>query len=92
MIASHTILPVIGVPLESKALKGLDALLSTVQMPRGVPVATMAIGKSGAANAALFALKILGITDKKIKNKLTAYRKSLVSSVRKKNKTLAEFI
>ena len=90
VIASHTTLPVIGVPLESKALKGLDALLSTVQMPRGVPVATMAIGNSGAANAALFALKILGITDRKIKNKLIAYRKGLVSSVRKKNKALLQ--
>jgi len=90
VIASHTTLPVIGVPLESKAFKGLDALLSTVQMPRGVPVATMAIGKSGAANAALFALKILGTADKKITKKLIAYRKGLVSSVRKKNKALLQ--
>ena len=61
VVASHTDLPVIGVPIETKALKGLDSLLSTVQMPSGVPVASMAIGKSGAKNAANFAAKILSI-------------------------------
>ena len=61
VVASHTDLPVIGVPIETKALKGLDSLLSTVQMPSGVPVASMAIGKSGAKNAAIFAAKILSI-------------------------------
>ena len=61
VVASHTDLPVIGVPVETKALKGLDSLLSTVQMPSGVPVASMAIGKSGARNAAVFAARILGL-------------------------------
>lgn len=63
-IASSTTLPVIGIPIETKALKGLDSLLSTVQMPGGVPVASMAVGKSGVKNAAIFALEILGISDR----------------------------
>lgn len=65
-IASRTTLPVIGVPLDSSALSGLDALLSTVQMPSGVPVATMAIGKTGAKNAAIFAIQILALSDEKL--------------------------
>ena len=77
VIASHTILPVIGIPMETKNLKGLDSLLSTVQMPAGIPVASMAIGKAGAKNAGLFAAEILGITDKKIAKKLSAYKKSM---------------
>ncbi len=77
VVAAHTTLPVIGIPMETKSLKGLDSLLSTVQMPAGIPVASMAIGKAGAKNAALFAAEILGITDKKIKGKLLAYRKSM---------------
>ena len=72
VIASHTILPVIGIPIETKSLKGLDSLLSTVQMPAGIPVACMSIGKSGAKNAAIFALEILGVTDKKISAKIKA--------------------
>ena len=81
MIASLTTVPVIGVPIESKKLKGLDSLLSIVQMPKGIPVGTVAIGKDGAINAALYAASILGITDKKIKNslvKLRIDRKSVV--------------
>lgn len=74
VIAAHTILPVIGIPIETKSLKGLDSLLSTVQMPKGIPVGCMAIGKAGAKNAALFALEILGVTDKKIQAKLNAYK------------------
>jgi len=77
VVAAHTILPVIGIPMETKSLKGLDSLLSTVQMPAGIPVASMAIGKAGAKNAALFSLEILGITDKKIAQKLLAYKKSM---------------
>jgi len=83
VIASHTTLPVIGVPIETKSLKGLDSLLSTVQMPAGVPVATMALGKSGAKNAAVFALEILGLTDKKIQDKLNKFKKGLAVSIRR---------
>ncbi|MFA4842789.1 MAG: 5-(carboxyamino)imidazole ribonucleotide mutase [Candidatus Omnitrophota bacterium] len=77
VVAAHTILPVIGIPMETKSLKGLDSLLSTVQMPAGIPVASMSIGKAGAKNAGLFALEILGAADKKIQNKLVAYRKNM---------------
>lgn len=77
VVAAHTTLPVIGIPIETKALKGLDSLLSTVQMPAGIPVATMAIGKAGAKNAALFALEILGIEDKQISAKLSKYKQAL---------------
>ncbi len=83
VIASHTTLPVIGIPIETKSLKGLDSLLSTVQMPAGIPVASMAIGKSGAKNAAIFALEILGTIDKKIAGKLSVYRKEMRCPVRK---------
>jgi len=77
VIASQTILPVIGIPIETKNLKGLDSLLSTVQMPAGIPVASMSIGKAGAKNAGLFALEILGATDKKIQAKLVTYKKQM---------------
>jgi 5-(carboxyamino)imidazole ribonucleotide mutase len=77
VVAAHTILPVVGIPIETKSLKGLDSLLSTVQMPVGIPVASMAIGKSGAKNAALFALQILGITDKEIQSGLIKHRKDM---------------
>lgn len=77
VVAAHTTLPVIGIPIETKNLKGLDSLLSTVQMPPGIPVACMAIGKSGAKNAALFALEILGINDTKIRAKLINYKKQM---------------
>jgi phosphoribosylaminoimidazole carboxylase PurE protein len=77
VIAAHTTLPVIGIPMETKSLKGLDSLLSTVQMPAGIPVASMAIGKPGARNAALFALEILGTTDKKISAGLARYKKRM---------------
>lgn len=75
VIAAHTILPVIGVPVETKSLKGLDSLLSIVQMPSGVPVACMAIGKAGARNAAILAVEILSLSDKKLKSKLLNYRR-----------------
>ena len=74
VVASHTLLPVVGVPVETTALKGMDSLLSTVQMPPGVPVGCVAIGKPGAKNAALLALRILGLSDKTIEKKLEKYR------------------
>ncbi len=86
MIASLTTVPVIGVPVESKKLKGLDSLLSIVQMPKGIPVGTVAIGKDGAINAAIYAASILGITDKKIKNSLLKLRIKQTKSVNKKPK------
>ena len=75
-LASESLLPVIGVPLESGALRGLDALLSTVQMPRGVPVACMAIGKAGATNAAVFAAQILAHDDPEVRERLVQMRRS----------------
>ena len=88
VIASLTRLPVIGVPMETSSLNGMDSLFSTVQMPYGVPVATMAIGKSGARNASIFALQILGLTDKKIAGELNAFKKRLEADVIAKNKKL----
>jgi len=82
VVAAHTILPVIGIPIETKSLKGMDSLLSTVQMPAGIPVASMAIGKAGAKNAGLFALEILGVSDKKVRAKLAAYKKELAAKVK----------
>ena len=86
MIASLTTVPVIGVPVESKKLKGLDSLLSIVQMPKGIPVGTVAIGKDGAINAALYAASIIGIADKKVKNSLLKLRIKQSKSVKKKPK------
>ncbi len=74
VVAAHTTLPVIGVPIDATPLNGMDALLSTVQMPPGVPVATVAVGKAGAKNAALLALRILGVDDKNISNLLLKYK------------------
>ena len=84
MIASLTEIPVVGVPIESKKLKGLDSLLSIVQMPKGIPVGTVAIGENGAINAALFAASILGISDTKIKTELKKYRNQQTKSVKLK--------
>ena len=86
MIASMSVLPVIGVPIESKKLKGLDSLLSIVQMPKGVPVGTVAIGETGAFNAGLLAASIISLSDKKIKKNLENWRKTQSLSVRKKPK------
>jgi phosphoribosylaminoimidazole carboxylase PurE protein len=83
VVAAHTTLPVIGIPIETKNLKGLDSLLSTVMMPPGIPVACMSIGKAGAKNAALFALEILGITDKSVQKKLIAYKKGMRNKILK---------
>jgi len=81
VIAAHTTLPVIGIPIETKNLKGLDSLLSTVQMPAGIPVACMAIGKAGAKNSALFALEILGTADRKIAAKLLKYKQGMRTKI-----------
>ncbi len=81
VVAAHSTLPVIGVPIDSSALKGLDALLSTVQMPPGVPVATVSIGKPGATNAGVLAAQILGVADKAIAGKLEDYKKTLADKV-----------
>ena len=84
MIASLTTLPVLGVPVESKALKGLDSLLSIAQMPGGVPVGTLAVGKAGARNAGLLAASILALEDKALARKLAAWRARQTASVAKK--------
>lgn len=81
VVASHTTLPVIGVPIASSDLKGLDALLSTVQMPPGVPVATVAIGKPGAVNAAVLAAQILGVADPRVAQALKDYKQRLAERV-----------
>jgi len=86
VIASHTTLPVIGVPMETAELKGIDSLLSTVQMPSGVPVATVAIGRAGARNAGILALEILGVADKGVEKKLAQLKRQLVENVRSKNR------
>ena len=83
MVAALTSIPVIGVPIESKKLKGLDSLLSIAQMPKGIPVGTVAIGKDGAINAALLAASIIGLSDKKIKFKLDLWRNKQTRSVKK---------
>ena len=84
MIASLTAIPVIGVPIESKKLKGLDSLLSIAQMPKGIPVGTVAIGKNGAINAALFAASIISLSDSKIRKNLYLWRNKQTRSVKKK--------
>ena len=86
MISALRSLPVLGVPIESKKLKGLDSLLSIAQMPKGIPVGTLAIGEDGAINAALLAASIIGITDIAVKNKLNQWRLSQSKSVKKKPK------
>jgi 5-(carboxyamino)imidazole ribonucleotide mutase len=83
VVAAHTTLPVLGVPMPSKHLQGLDSLLSTVQMPKGIPVATFAIGEAGAANAALFAVAILAVTDASMKKKLDEFRRKQTDAVLK---------
>jgi len=83
VIAAHTHLPVLGVPIESKSLKGMDSLLSIVQMPPGIPVGTLAIGSAGAKNAGLFAAAILAVSDKEIEKKLKDFRKKQSDKVRK---------
>ena len=86
MISALTTLPVLGVPIESKKLKGLDSLLSIAQMPRGIPVGTLAIGEDGAINSALLAASIISINDKSVKDNLRKWRKNQSQSVKKKPK------
>lgn len=88
VMAANTTLPVIGVPMATSTLKGLDALLSTVQMPGGIPVATMAIDKAGAVNAAIFTAEILGLSDPEIAQRLVAHKEELVRGVAEKNARL----
>jgi len=89
-VASHTVLPVIGVPVEASNLNGLDALLSTVQMPKGVPVATMGLGKSGAVNAAVLAIQILSLKEASLAEKMKEYRREMASQVEDKSKKIQE--
>jgi phosphoribosylaminoimidazole carboxylase PurE protein len=88
VVAAHTTLPVIGVPVNSTPLNGLDSLLATVQMPAGIPVATVAVGKAGARNAAILAVQMLSLSDPKLAKKLLEFKKRLADSVREKNEKL----
>jgi len=87
-IAANTTLPVIGVPIDSSSLKGLDALLATVQMPAGIPVATMAIGKAGAANAGIFAAQIVARNDASLSAKLGQFKKEMAAGVEERDRKL----
>ncbi len=82
VIAAHTLLPVLGVPMESASLKGMDSLLSTVQMPGGIPVGTLAIGKAGATNAALLAVAVLALSDLGLRDKLREYREDMEEKIK----------
>jgi len=88
VLASQTDLPVIGVPLDSSSLGGLDALLSTVQMPPGIPVGTVGIGKAGAKNAGIFALKILALNEPELGKKLVKLRQDMIAEVEEKNRKI----
>lgn len=90
VVAAYTTLPVIGVPLEAGSLHGIDALLSTVQMPAGVPVAAVAIGKHGAENAAILAVQILAVSDEKLATRLTAFKEELARQVDEKDARLKQ--
>jgi len=90
VVAAHTLYPVIGVPVPGGAVAGMDALLSTAQMPKGVPVACMGLGKSGAANAALLAVQILSLQDNGLKSSLKAYRKKMAEDVEESSKKTKE--
>jgi 5-(carboxyamino)imidazole ribonucleotide mutase len=92
VVAAHTVRPVIGVPVDSAALGGMDALLSTVQMPKGIPVATVALGKAGGANAALLAVEILAVGDAALREKLVAHRKKMAEKVEANSRKLQEKI
>jgi phosphoribosylaminoimidazole carboxylase PurE protein len=92
VVAANTTLPVIGVPMATSTLAGFDALLATVQMPAGIPVATMAIDKAGATNAAIFAAEILALSDPQVARKLVAHKETLVKSVAEKNARLQQLL
>jgi phosphoribosylaminoimidazole carboxylase PurE protein len=89
-VAAHTVRPVIGVPVWDSALNGLDALLSTVQMPKGIPVATMGLGKSGASNAALLAIQILSLKEPSLRKKLEKYRAEMETQVEASSKKIQQ--
>jgi len=91
-MAAHTSLPIIGVPIDSSCLQGMDALLATVQMPPGVPVATMAIGKSGARNAGILAVQILALADPVLAERLDQYKQNMAAKVEQKAKKLESSI
>ena len=88
VIAAHTTLPVIGVPIPSTSLQGMDSLLATVQMPAGIPVATVAIGRPGATNAGILAAQIIGVADKAVAKKLEAHKEKLAKGVEQKSQKL----
>ena len=88
VLAAHTSLPVVGVPIDSSCLQGLDSLLSTVQMPPGIPVATMALGKSGARNAGIFAAQILAVSDSHLTASLENFKKEMAEQVERKAESL----
>lgn len=88
VIAAETTMPVIGVPIDSSPLLGLDSILSILQMPSGIPVATMALGKGGAKNAAILAVQILAVSDESLQKKLRAYKKKLADEVEEKDKKI----
>lgn len=90
VIAAHTTLPVIGVPIDSSPLKGVDALLSTLQMPAGIPVATMAVGRAGATNAGILAVQILALGDSALRAKLGRYKKKLAKAVAENDRKLKD--
>ena len=92
VVAAHTVLPVIGLPIESASLKGMDSLLSTVQMPGGIPVATVSIGSMGAKNAGLLAVQMLSLSDSSLYEKLLQYRKDMIKKVIEDDKKLQEQI
>lgn len=90
VVAAESTLPVIGVPLDSSALRGVDALYATVQMPAGIPVATMAIGRAGATNAAILAVEILALSDEELQGKLQEHKRKLAEGVEQKSAALRE--
>jgi len=90
-MAAHTTLPVIGVPIDSSALQGLDALLSTVQMPPGIPVATVALGKPGARNAGILAAQILALSDPELQNRLVGFKEEMARTVAEKAKKIEKY-
>jgi len=92
VLAAGTILPLIGIPIDSSPLKGMDALLSTVQMPPGIPVAAMAIGKGGAQNAALFAVQILALQEPVLAGKMRTHKKNMAEGVTARDRKLGEYL
>jgi phosphoribosylamine--glycine ligase len=91
VLAAHTSLPVIGVPIDSSSLQGLDALLSTVQMPPGIPVATMALGKPGARNAGILAAQMLALGDPELASRIERFKKDMATEVERKAEKLKDY-